>query len=93
MVVLGISKDSIASHKKFSDKYELPFTILSDPEHEVIEAYGAWQEKKLYGKVYMGTARCTYLIDEEGNIEFVMPKVKPDTNAEEILKHLKAQEA
>lgn len=89
MIVLGISKDTVASHKKFADKYELPFTILSDTEHEVIEKYGAWQEKKLYGKTYMGTARCTYLLNEEGKVELVMPKVKPDTNAEEILKHIR----
>lgn len=87
-VVIGISKDSAASHLKFAEKYALPFVLLSDPDHQVIEAYGAWQEKKLYGKVTMGVVRSTYLIDEQGAIEKVMPKVKPDTNAAELLAHL-----
>ena len=87
-VVIGISKDSVASHLKFAEKYELPFVLLSDPDHAVIEAYGAWQEKKNYGKVSMGVVRSTYLMNEEGIIEKVMPKVKPDTNAEEILAYL-----
>lgn len=87
-VVIGISKDSAASHLKFAQKYDLPFVLLSDPDHAVIEAYGVWQEKKLYGKVSMGVVRSTYLINEEGIIERVMPKVKPDTNAEEILNYL-----
>ena len=85
VVVIGISRDSVASHQKFAEKYELPFILLSDPERIAIEAYGAWQEKKNYGKVSMGVVRSTYLIDAEGNIEAVMPKVKPDTNAAEIL--------
>ncbi len=85
VVIIGISKDSVASHLKFAQKYDLPFVLLSDPEHRVMEAYGVWQEKKLYGKVSMGTVRSTYLINEAGIIEKVMPKVKPDTNAEEIL--------
>ncbi|MDO4270648.1 MAG: thioredoxin-dependent thiol peroxidase [Eubacteriales bacterium] len=89
--VIGVSKDSAASHLKFADKYELPFVLLSDPEHAVIEAYGAWQEKKLYGKVGMGVVRSTYLIDEQGVIEKVMPKVKPDSNAAEILAYLGKQ--
>ncbi len=88
VVVIGISKDSVASHLKFAQKYDLPFLLLSDPDHAVIEAYGAWQEKKLYGKVSMGVVRSTYLINEEGIIEKVMPKVKPDTNAAEILAYL-----
>ena len=88
-VVIGVSKDSVASHQRFAEKYNLPFILLSDPEHQVIEAYGAWQEKKNYGKVSMGTVRCTYVIDPEGHIEKVMPKVKPDTNAAEILEYLK----
>ena len=87
-VVLGVSKDSVASHKKFADKYGLPFTLLSDPELEVIQKYDVWQEKKLYGKVSMGVVRTTFIIDEQGNIEKVMPKVKPDTNAAEILAYL-----
>jgi len=83
--VIGISKDSIASHVKFAEKYDLPFILLADPELTAIQAYGVWQEKKLYGKVSMGVVRTTFLIDEEGRIEKVMPKVKPDTNAAEIL--------
>ena len=85
VVVIGISRDSVASHQKFAEKYELPFILLSDPDRVAIEAYGVWQEKKNYGKVSMGVVRSTYLIDAEGNIEAVMPKVKPDTNAAEIL--------
>ena len=88
VVIIGISKDSVASHLKFAEKYELPFVLLSDPELQAIQAYGVWQEKKLYGKVSMGVVRTTFVIDEEGDIERVMPKVKPDTNAEEILNYL-----
>ena len=88
VVVIGISKDSVASHLKFAQKHDLPFILLSDPELQAIQAYGVWQEKKNYGKVSMGVVRSTYLIDEEGIIEKVMPKVKPDTNAEEILVYL-----
>ena len=88
-MVIGVSKDSAASHQKFAEKYELPFILLSDPERIAIEAYGAWQEKKNYGKLSMGVVRCTYIINEEGRIEKVMPKVKPDTNAAEILEYLK----
>ena len=86
--VIGISKDSVASHVKFAEKYSLPFILLSDPELIAIKAYGVWQEKKLYGKVSMGVVRSTFVIDENGFIERVMPKVKPDTNAAEILVHL-----
>ena len=92
-VVIGISKDSVASHQKFVQKQNLPFILLSDPERQAIEAYGVWQEKKLYGKVSMGVVRTTYLIDEQGMIEKVMPKVKPDTNAAEILEYLKQSKA
>ena len=88
VAVIGISRDSVASHLKFAQKYDLPFVLLSDPELKVIEAYGVWQEKKLYGKVSMGVVRTTFIIDEQGNIEKVMPKVKPDTNAAEILDYL-----
>ena len=88
MVVIGVSKDSVASHLKFAQKYELPFVLLSDPDLEAIQAYGVWQEKKLYGKVSMGVVRTTYIIDPQGVIEKVMPKVKPDTNAAEILAYL-----
>ena len=83
--VIGISKDSVASHVKFAEKYELPFVLLSDPERIAIEAYGVWQEKKMCGKVGVGVVRTTFLIDEQGKIEAIMPKVKPDTNAAEIL--------
>ncbi len=83
--VIGISKDSVASHVKFAQKYDLPFILLSDPELAAIQAYGVWQEKKLYGKVSMGVVRTTFIIDENGNVEKVMKKVKPDTNAAEIL--------
>ena len=88
VVIIGISKDSVASHLKFSQKYDLPFLLLSDPELHVIQAYDVWQEKKLYGKVSMGVVRTTFLIDEHGNIEKIMPKVKPDTNAAQILSYL-----
>lgn len=88
-VVIGVSKDSVASHQKFAEKYGLPFILLSDPELSAIQAYGVWQEKKLYGKVSMGVARSTFVIDGNGVIEKVMPKVKPDTNSEEILNYLK----
>ena len=86
--VIGISKDSVASHKKFAEKFGLPFILLADTNLEAIKAYGVWQEKKNYGKVSMGVVRSTYIIDAEGNIEAVMPKVKPDTNAQEILEKL-----
>ena len=88
IMVIGISKDSVASHLKFAQKYDLPFILLSDPERQAIEAYGVWQEKKLYGKVSYGVVRTTFIIDEQGNIEKIMPKVKPDTNAGEILSYL-----
>lgn len=89
-VVIGVSKDSAASHQKFAQKHELPFILLSDPELAAIQAYGVWQEKKNYGKVSMGVVRSTFVIDGAGNIEKVMPKVKPDTNAQEILDYLGA---
>jgi len=88
-VVIGVSKDSVASHQKFAEKYDLPFILLSDPGLQAIQAYGVWQEKKNYGKVSMGVVRSTFIINEEGLIEKVMPKVKPDTNAAEILEYLK----
>ncbi len=83
--VIGISKDSVASHQKFAAKHDLPFILLSDPELIAIQAYGVWQEKKLYGKVSMGVVRTTFIVDENGIIQKVMPKVKPDTNAAEVL--------
>ena len=88
VVVIGISKDSVASHQRFAEKNGLPFILLSDPERHAIEAYDVWKEKKQYGKVSMGVVRTTYVIDEAGCIEKVMPKVKPDTNAAEILAYL-----
>ncbi len=88
-VVIGVSKDSAASHQQFAEKYSLPFLLLSDPDHAVMEAYGVWQEKKQYGKTSMGVVRSTYVIDEGGHIEKAMPKVKPDLNAGELLAYLK----
>ncbi len=91
VVVIGISKDSVASHVKFAEKYNLPFILLSDPERQAIEGFGVWQEKKNYGKVSMGVVRSTFVIDGNGVIEKVMPKVKPDTNAAEILEYLRGK--
>ncbi|NBK78906.1 thioredoxin-dependent thiol peroxidase [bacterium D16-76] len=88
VAVIGISKDSTASHQRFAEKHNLPFLLLSDPELQAIQAYGVWQEKKNYGKVSMGVVRSTFIIDGEGQIEKVMPKVKPDTNAAEALAYL-----
>ena len=87
-VVIGVSKDSVASHGKFAAKYDLPFILLSDPELQAIQAYDVWHEKKMCGKVSMGVVRTTYVIDENGVIEWAKEKVKPDTNAEEILAYL-----
>ena len=92
IVVIGISKDSVASHLKFAQKYDLPFILLSDPQLQAIQAYGVWQEKKLYGKVSMGVVRTTFIINEQGIIEKVMPKVKPDTNAADILAYLAGEQ-
>ena len=86
--VIGISKDSVKSHAGFAERQNLPFILLSDPDRVAIEAYGVWQEKTMCGKVSMGVVRTTYLIDEEGRIAAVMPRVKPDTNAQEILERL-----
>ena len=87
-VVIGISKDTVASHRKFADKYSLPFLLLADPELGVLQSYGVWQEKKLYGKVSMGVVRSTYLIDETGIIRAALSKVKPDANAQQMLELL-----
>ena len=92
VVVIGISKDSVASHLKFADKHDLPFILLSDPELQAIQAYDVWKEKKIAGKVSFGVIRSTYIIDEQGFIEKAMPKVKPDTNATEILAYLTGEE-
>ena len=86
--VIGVSKDSVASHVKFAEKYNLPFILLSDKDIEVIKAYDVWQEKKMCGKTGMGVVRTTFIIDEQGNIQKIMDKVKPDTNAQEILAEL-----
>lgn len=90
-VIVGISRDSEASHVKFAEKYNLPFTLLSDPDRAVHEAYGVWQEKKLYGKVSMGVVRTTFIINGDGIIEKVMEKVKGETNPAEVLGYLSAK--
>jgi peroxiredoxin Q/BCP len=84
-VVLGVSPDSVKSHDKFKLKYELPFALLSDPDHQVAEMYGAWGEKEMYGRTYMGILRSTFVIDEEGRIIKVFPKVKPKNHSQEVL--------
>lgn len=89
ITVIGISKDSVESHVKFAEKNNLPFILLSDPELMAIQDYGVWQEKKLYGKVSMGVVRTTFIINEEGIIQDIMRKVKPDTNAEDVLAKIK----
>ena len=89
IAVIGVSKDGVKSHRKFAEKYGLPFVLLADPELQAIKAYGVWQEKKLYGKVSFGVVRTTFIIDENGVINEIMPKVKPDTNAADILAKLK----
>jgi peroxiredoxin Q/BCP len=86
--VLGVSIDNESKHKKFSEKYELPFRLVSDPDKKIVEAYGVWGLKKFMGREYMGTSRVTYLINEEGVIEKVWPKVTPDKHAEELLNYL-----
>lgn len=88
IVVLGVSKDSVESHRKFAEKYGLPFILLSDPDLNAIKAYGVWQEKNMCGKKGFGVVRTTFIIDEQGNIQQIMSKVKPDMNAEDILKIL-----
>ncbi|MGE5812671.1 MAG: thioredoxin-dependent thiol peroxidase [Ignavibacteria bacterium] len=88
-VILGISPDSVESHKKFAEKYNLPFTLLSDEPREVIEKYEVWKEKNNYGKKYMGVERTTFLIDENGMIKKVFPKVKVDGHDQELLEALK----
>ena len=87
-VILGVSKDSVASHKRFEEKYGLAFTLLADPERKVIEAYDVWKEKNMYGKKTMGVVRTTYLIDEEGVIEKVFGKVKAAENPRQMLEEL-----
>lgn len=88
-VILGISPDSVESHKKFAEKYNLPFTLLSDEPREVIEKYDVWKEKNNYGKKYMGVERTTFLIDENGMIKKIFPKVKVDGHDQELIEALK----
>lgn len=88
-VVLGVSTDSVGSHKKFSDKYDLNFPLLADVEKEVVEKYGAWQEKSNYGKKYMGIVRSTVIVDEDGKVLKLFPNVKVDGHFEEVLEALK----
>jgi thioredoxin-dependent peroxiredoxin len=87
-VVLGVSPDSPRSHTKFREKYDLPFTLLADEDHQVAEAYGVWKEKSMYGKKYWGNERTTFVIDEDGRIAHVLPKVKPQEHADQILELL-----
>ena len=85
VVVLGVSPDSQSSHLKFAKKYDLPFTLVSDPDHSIAEAYGVWGKKKFMGREYMGVNRTTFVIDEGGKIAKIYEKVKPENHAEEIL--------
>ncbi len=87
--ILGVSTDSVKSHKKFKEKYHLPFPLLSDPDHKVVEQYGVWAEKKMMGKRYMGIARTTYVIDKNGKIAKVFEGVKPAEHSREVLEVLK----
>jgi peroxiredoxin Q/BCP len=84
-VVLGVSPDTVASHRKFRDKFELPFTLLADTAHDVAERYGVWKEKSMYGRKYWGNERTTFIIDEAGHIEKVLPKVKPDEHVQQLI--------
>ena len=86
--MLGVSTDNVASHKKFSDKFELNFRLLADTEKRVVEKYGVWREKNMYGKKTMGVARTTFIVDEEGKISKIFPKVKVDGHFDEVLKAL-----
>jgi peroxiredoxin len=90
-VILGVSKDSIKSHQKFKQKHELPFTLLSDPEGTVLDQYGVWKQKSLYGRTFMGTQRTTFLIDGQGMVKKVYRKVKPKGHAQVCLLDLKGQ--
>jgi peroxiredoxin Q/BCP len=84
-VVLGVSPDDVASHVKFRNKYELPFTLLADPDHKVADLYGVWGEKKYMGRTYLGVSRSTFVIAADGTVKRVMHKVKPDTHADDVL--------
>jgi len=87
--IIGVSIDSVESHKKFADKYKLPFNLLSDEKKEVVEKYGVWQEKSMYGKKYMGIVRTTFIIDTEGKINKIFPKVKVEEHNKEVMDALK----
>jgi peroxiredoxin Q/BCP len=87
-VILGVSPDPVSSHRKFADKYDLPFTLLADVDHEVAAAYGVWKEKSMYGRKYWGNERTTFVIDEEGRIAKVLPKVKPAEHVDQVLASL-----
>lgn len=88
-VILGVSPDSVSSHKKFAEKYDLPFRLLADEDKKVVEKYGVWKEKNMYGKKYMGVERTTFVIDPEGKIKKIFPKVKVDNHHNEVLEALK----
>lgn len=87
-VILGVSPDPVTSHRKFADKYDLPFTLLADVDHAVADAYGVWKEKSMYGRTYWGNERTTFVIDEEGRIAKVLPKVKPAEHVDQVLASL-----
>lgn len=87
-VVLGVSPDPVQSHRKFADKYELPFTLLADEDHAVAEAWGVWKEKTMYGRKFWGNERTTFILDEEGRVAHVLEKVKPAAHADQVLERL-----
>ncbi len=89
-VILGVSPDSVESHKKFAEKYKLPFSLLSDEKKDLLEKYGVWQEKSMYGKKYMGVVRTTVVIDKEGKIKKIFPKVQVEGHNKEVMEALKA---
>jgi thioredoxin-dependent peroxiredoxin len=88
-VVLGVSPDPVKSHRRFADKYDLPFTLLADEDHTLAEAYGVWKEKSMYGRTFWGNERTTFIIDEEGRIAHVLPKVKPAQHADRVLEKIR----
>ena len=88
-VILGVSIDSMERHQKFIEKYDLPFTLLADTDKKLVQKYGVWQEKKLYGKTFMGIVRTTFIIDKNGVIQKIFPKVKVKTHIEDVLSALK----
>ena len=87
-VILGVSPDPVKSHRKFADKFDLPFTLLADVDHAVADAYGVWKEKSMYGRKYWGNERTTFVIDEQGRIARVLPKVKPSEHVDQVLASL-----